>query len=148
MPEIVKQSKRVVQKPKGPKPALNVVGGAKPTGKLPKVIGAGIFGLPGQNEGVFSSDAKPIAASGIFFNPYAVTNIGIEQPSTSWTLLRRPGQPLYPGSSGRGVVLIGPSMGDNGDGQPEGTPWARPLMYSLLGAAGAFLFWKLILEGK
>lgn len=146
MPDNGKPSKRVVQKPEGPKPALQVVGGAKPTGKFPKVVGSGIFGLPGQDEGVFSSDAKPIAAAGIFFNPYAVTDIGIEQPSTSWTLLRRPGQPLYPGSSARGIVLIGPSMGDNGEQQ--GRPWARPLMYTGLGAIGAFLFWKLILEGK
>jgi hypothetical protein len=150
MPDNGKPSKRVVQKPKGPKPALQVVGGAKPTGKLPKVVGAGIFGLPGQDEGVFSSDAKPIAAAGIFFNPYAVTNIAMEQPSTSWTLLRRPGQPLYPGSSARGIVLIGPSMGDNGDGNGEQQAgvWGRPLLFALIGAAGAYAFWKLILEGK
>lgn len=148
MPDNGKQSKRVVQGPEQPKPALEVVGGAKPTGKFPKVVGAGIFGLPGQDEGVFSADAKPIAAAGIFFNPYAVTDIGIEQPSTSWTLLRRPGQPLYPGSSARGIVLIGPSMGDNGDAGQQSNTWVKALLLAGVGAFGAWFVWKHILEGK
>jgi hypothetical protein len=147
MPDNAKESKRIVVKPEGPKPALQVVGGAKPTGKFPTVIGSGIFGLPGQDEGIFSAEADPIAAAGIFFNPYAVTNIGMEQPSTSWTLLRRPGQPLYPGSSARGIVLIGPSMGDNGNG-PQASVWPRAALYAGLGALGAWAFWKYILEGK
>lgn len=150
MPEIVKKSKRVVQRPKGPKPALQVVGGAKPTGKLPKVIGTGVFGLPGQADGIFSANAKPIAAAGIFFNPYAVTDIDYAQPSTKWTLLRRPGQPLYPGATGRGIVLIGPSMGDNGDGvQPTNQQvWTKAAMYAALGAVGMWAFYRFVLEGK
>jgi hypothetical protein len=114
---------------------VNVVGGARPTGKLPYGVGSGIFGYARcDDEGIFSERQWPIRnPSGIFFNPYARTNIGLEQPDMEWTLLRRPGMPLYPGSSARGIVLVGPSMGDNGDAQQ------RPFTKLVLGVAAVGL---------
>jgi hypothetical protein len=148
MPQPVK-SKRIVRKAKPKAAPLKVVGGAKPTGKLPTVIGTGIFGLPGQDDGIFSMKADPIAAAGIFFNPYAVTNIAYQQPSSKWVLERRPGQPLYPGSSGRGIVLIGPSMGDNGDGTEaaSGVNWRTAAIIAAAAGLGYWVFWKKILGG-
>jgi hypothetical protein len=125
MPQPVK-SKRIVRKAKPKAAPLKVVGGAKPTGKLPTVIGTGIF-----------------------FNPYAVTNIAYQQPSSKWVLERRPGQPLYPGSSGRGIVLIGPSMGDNGDGTEaaSGVNWRTAAIIAAAAGLGYWVFWKKILGG-
>lgn len=148
MPQPVR-SKRIIRKDKPKTAPLKVVGGAKPTGKLPTVIGSGVFGLPGQEQGIFSMKADPIAAAGIFFNPYAVTNISYQQPSSKWVLERRPGQPLYPGSSGRGIVLIGPSMGDNGDEVPPrgGIDWARAAVIAAAAGLGYWFVWKKILGG-
>jgi hypothetical protein len=140
MPQPAK-SKRIVRKKQPTKAPLKVVGGAKPTGKLPTVIGTGIFGLPGQTDGIFSMKADPIAAAGIFFNPYAVTNIAYQQPSSKWVLKRRPGQPLYPGSSARGIVLIGPSMGDDASGTIEVQRW-KMYVWMALGLAGAYFLGK------
>jgi hypothetical protein len=110
---------------------VNVVGGARPTGKLPYGVGSGIFGYAKcDDQGIFGERQWPYGnKSGIFFNPYARTNIGLEQPDMDWTLLRRPGVPLFPGSSARGIVLIGPSMGN------DGTETQNPLSKLLIGAA-------------
>lgn len=120
------------------KTGLEIVGGARPTGKLPKVIGSGIFGYPGEAEGIFSISGRPLMKSGIFFNPYAMTNLELEQPSDAWVLERRPGQPLYPGAVGRGIVLIGPSMG-NDTGQPQETSTACTICFGLFIGFLAFL---------
>lgn len=92
---------------------LNVINGAAPNGKLPKVIGSGIFGYEGQQDGIFGSDGTipPNQHTGIFYEDDARFNYEVAQPDMQWNLLRRPGRPLYPGSSSRGIVLIGPSMG-------------------------------------
>lgn len=145
MPHPIK-SKRIIRKAQPKTAPLRVVGGAKPTGKLPTVIGTGVFGLPGQDDGIFSEKADPIAAAGIFFNPYAVTDIAYQQPSSKWTLLRRPGQPLYPGSSGRGIVLIGPSMGDNGS-EPGGNVLVKAASIGALALIGYWIVYKKILGG-
>lgn len=89
-----------------------VVGGSEPNGRLPVAIGSGIFGAEGQDEGVFDGFAGPHhRPEGIFFDNSAGDNYEYMQRDMDWTLLRRPGAPLYPGSSAQGVVLIGPSMG-------------------------------------
>jgi len=91
---------------------LNVINGATPNGKLPKVIGSGIFGYEGQEGGVFGGNTVPPGQNtGIFFNDDARYDYEVEQPDIGWNLLRRPGRPLYPGSDARGIVLVGPSMG-------------------------------------
>jgi hypothetical protein len=61
---------------------VNVVGGARPTGKLPYGVGSGIFGYAKcDDQGIFGERQWPYGnKSGIFFNPYARTNIGLEQP--------------------------------------------------------------------
>lgn len=105
---------------------INVVGGVAPTGKFPKAVGSGIFGVEGQDEGVFDGPAFPTSDTGIFYNDYAKDSWEVQQPDLEWVALRRPGRPLYPGSSARGIVLIGPSMGNengapaNGDQQQRG----------------------------
>jgi len=81
---------------------LNVINGAQPNGHLPRVVGSGIF------SGEQRTDKT---ANGIFYNDDARFDYEVEQPDMKWTLLRRPGVPLYPGSSARGIVLVGPSMG-------------------------------------
>lgn len=145
MPQVVK-SKRVAEAKDQPKPSLEVIGGAKPTGELPFVVGDGIFGLPNQTDGIFSENAEPFYPSGIFFNPYAMTNIGLEEGNDDWVLERRPGQPLYPGSTGRGIVLVGPSMGQD-EGQSR-TNLVKAALLVAAGGFGAWFFWKYILEGK
>jgi hypothetical protein len=92
---------------------LNVINGVAPNGKLPKVIGSGIFGYEGQKDGIFGNDGTipPGQNTGIFYNDTANYNYEVAQPDMQWDLLRRPGRPLYPGSSSRGIVLVGPSMG-------------------------------------
>ena len=94
-----------------------VINGAVPNGQLPRVIGSGIFGCEGQNEGIFDGPSTPYhQPTGIFFDDTARDNYEVQQPDLAWSLLRRPGVPLYPGSSSYGTVLVGPSMGTNGDG--------------------------------
>jgi hypothetical protein len=92
---------------------LNVINGVAPNGKLPRVIGSGIFGYEGQKDGIFGNDGTipPGQNTGIFYNDTANYNYEVAQPDMQWNLLRRPGRPLYPGSSSRGIVLVGPSMG-------------------------------------
>lgn len=127
---------------------VNVVGGDHYTGKLPTAIGSGIFGAGENNdecEGIFSPEV-PRKMSGIFFDPYASDSIGQAQPDDAWVMLRRPGQPLYPGSSGYGIVLVGPSMG-NGETTPATV--ANPLstssiaIYLALGGAIGWLLYKI-----
>jgi hypothetical protein len=118
---------------------LDVVGGPKPTGKLPVIVGDGIFGYPGSKDGIFSM-GKPLNRSGVFFNPYATSNLELEQPDTEWVLERRPGQPLYPGAVGRGLVLIGPSMGS----LDNSTSKAKMFLGGLIGGAVGFTLWKFL----
>jgi hypothetical protein len=116
-----------------------VIGGDRPTGKLPRIIGAGIFGYPGAEAGIFS-DGRPLQESGIFFNPYATSNLSLQRPDNAWALRRRPGQPLYPGSSARGIVLVGPTMGS--DGSSTETSTACKACFVLALGALAYLGYK------
>jgi len=123
---------------------LEVVGGASPTGKLPRAIGDGIFGVPGQDDGIFSMGVIPMKAEGIFFSDYATSDIDLQQPDTDWVLQRRPGQPLYPGATGRGIVLIGGSMGQ----EPEGSGGLIGFAMKVgAGAALAFLLARYVKRG-
>lgn len=90
-----------------------VVGGSSPNGILPRSIGSGIFGAEDQDDGVFDGYAGPHhRPDGIFYNDTSTDTYEYAQgDDMDWTLLRRPGVPLYPGSSSYGTVLIGPSMG-------------------------------------
>jgi hypothetical protein len=91
---------------------VRVVGGSEPNGMLPVAIGSGIFGAEGQDEGIFNGFAGPHhRPEGVFFDNSAGDNYEYMQPDIDWTLVRRPGAPLYPGSSAHGIVLVGPSMG-------------------------------------
>ena len=92
-----------------------VIGGPAPTGKLPGVVGGGIFGYANDTEGIFGAHQWPSDAEGVFFNPYARSTQEMQRPDMSWMLQRRPGRPLFPGSSASGIVLIGPSMGSISD---------------------------------
>lgn len=98
---------------------VNVINGAEPNGRLPVAIGSGIFGEDDQDSGIFDGLAGPQRRpTGIFFEDTSRDNYELAQPDMDWTLLRRPGVPLYPGSSSYGVVLTGPSMGSNGETTP------------------------------
>lgn len=104
---------------------VNVINGVAPTGQFPKAVGSGIFGLEGQDNGVFDGPMVPNSGTGIFYNDYAKDTTETQQHDLEWQLLRRPGRPLYPGSSARGIVLIGPSMGNesgNGNGEQQSSP--------------------------
>ena len=91
---------------------VRVVGGSEPNGRLPVAIGSGIFGAEHQDEGIFDGFAGPHhRPDGIFFDNTASDNYEYMQPDIDWTLVRRPGVPLFPGSSANGIVLVGPSMG-------------------------------------
>lgn len=91
---------------------LNVVNGPRFTGTLPTVVGSGIFGEDDQESGIFDGIAGPQSRpTGIFFDDTSRYSYELAQPDLNWTLLRRPGVPLYPGSSSYGIVLTGPSMG-------------------------------------
>lgn len=91
---------------------VRVVGGSEPNGILPRAIGSGIFGAEHQDEGIFDGFAGPYSRpEGIFFDNSAGDNYEYMQPDIDWTLVRRPGVPLFPGSSANGIVLVGPSMG-------------------------------------
>jgi hypothetical protein len=98
---------------------VKVINGASPNGRLPKVIGSGIFGHEGQDGGIFSGSTEPLSDTGIFFNDYAQYDYEKAQPDVQWSLLRRPGRPLYPGSSSYGIVLTGPSMGTDENAAPN-----------------------------
>jgi len=122
-----------------------VINGAVPNGRLPYAIGSGIFGCEGQDEGVFSGPSYPQnRQTGIFFDDTSRDNYEVQQPDIDWSLLRRPGIPLYPGSSSYGTVLIGPSMGT----EPAGTSalnlfGIRPswtLALALAGIAGVGIY--------
>ena len=111
-----------------------VINGATPNGRLPYVVGSGIFGCEGQDEGVFSGPSYPHSRpTGIFFDDTARDNYELQQPDTDWSLLRRPGVPLYPGSSSYGTVLVGPSMG------------TEPASASVLNVFGIQASWKTVL---
>ena len=121
-----------------------VINGAMPNGRLPHVIGSGIFGCEGQDEGVFSGPSYPRnRQTGIFFDDTARDNYELQQPDLAWTLLRRPGIPLYPGSSSNGIVLVGPSMGTNGDGTTQpvatGNNWQTLLAVAFAAGVGLWI---------
>lgn len=121
-----------------------VVGGAAPTGVFPKIVSSGIFGYDGEDsEGVFSQRQWPPGnKSGIFFNPYSRSNLELEQPDSGWVLMRRPGEPAYPGSSSKGIVLIGGSMGGLAGAMSE--TWDRiPTVVKVVGLGfAAWWLWK------
>jgi hypothetical protein len=129
---------------------VNVINGVAPTGKFPKAVGSGIFGLEGQDSGVFDGPMVPNSGTGIFYNDYAKDTTETQQHDLEWQLLRRPGRPLYPGSSARGIVLIGPSMGnDNGSGNGNGEQQSSPLGKLIAGAAiigGAYFILSTMLK--
>ena len=127
---------------------VNIIGGAAPTGKFPKAVGSGIFGLEGQDNGVFDGPMVPNSGTGIFYNDYAKDSWETQQHDLEWQLLRRPGRPLYPGSSARGIVLIGPSMG-NEEGNGNGEQQSSPLGKLIAGAAifgGAYFILNTMLK--
>jgi len=85
---------------------------------LVKDVGEGIFGY-GTPDGSLGRSAftppKVFAnrrRQGIFFTPYSYKGYEAAEPEMRWALERRPGLPLFPGSSARGLVLIGPAMGE------------------------------------
>lgn len=93
-----------------------IIGGSKPTGELPAVEGEGIFGFNKLGEGIFGGGSFQPARTpdGIFFNPYSRMAYEATESETAWNLERWPGVPLYPGSWGHGLNLVGPSMGGLG----------------------------------
>jgi hypothetical protein len=105
---------------------MKTIGGAKPTGALPKDVNSGIFGFDNQANGLFSGGSfRPSTTpDGIFFNPNARTWYEKAEPELGWALERRPGRPLYPGSSAQGLVLVGPSMGTVEGEVSSMLPWA------------------------
>lgn len=117
---------------------VNVINGAAPNGKLPKVIGSGIFGYEGQKDGMFGGNTVPPRQhTGIFYEDDARYDYEVAQPDIQWNLLRRPGRPLYPGSSSRGIVLVGPSMGEN-----EGGIIRSPVVgWAAVGVAAGVAWW-------
>jgi len=121
---------------------LDVVGGVSPTGHFPRAVGSGIFGIEGQDDGVFSGPQVPHSGTGIFYNDYAKDSLEVAQPDMEWVLLRRPGAPLYPGSDARGIVLVGPSMG-NDVGVGSGSVLSTTTGKVVAGAACAALGWYL-----
>jgi len=129
---------------------VNVINGVTPTGKFPKAVGSGIFGLECQDSGVFDGPMVPNSGTGIFYNDYAKDTTETQQHDLEWQLLRRPGRPLYPGSSARGIVLIGPSMGnDNVSSNGNGEQQSSPLGKLIAGAAiigGAYFILSTMLK--
>jgi len=115
---------------------LNVVNGSRPIAPLPTVIGSGIFGEDDQDSGIFDGIAGPQSRpTGIFFDDTSRYSYELAQPDTDWVLLRRPGVPLYPGSSSYGIVLTGPSMGT------EPAPSSKwPTVFALAMALGIGLW--------
>jgi hypothetical protein len=122
-----------------------VIGGPQPTGKLPGNVGEGIFGYANDTEGIFGSHLWPADAEGVFFNPYARSTQEMQRPDTAWMLQRRPGRPLYPGSDASGIVLLGPSMGSNGE--PRRSGLGGTLLIGGVLALGAWYLYKLMAEG-
>lgn len=125
---------------------LNVVNGPRFTGRLPTVVGSGIFGEDDQESGIFDGIAGPQSRpTGIFFDDTSRYSYELAQPDLNWTLLRRPGVPLYPGSSSYGIVLTGPSMGSNGNAEASSSgspPVARWVAAAVLGTLlGLGLSW-------
>jgi len=110
-----------------------VIGGPAPNGKLPGVVGGGIFGYANDTEGIFGAHQWPKDAEGVFFNPYARSTQELQRPDMEWMLQRRPGKPLFPGSAASGIVLLGPSMGNAEAGGSLFTP--RMLVVGAVGAA-------------
>ena len=100
---------------------MDIIGGKSPTGEMPEDVGQGIFGFDPLNQGVFgASSYRPLdTPGGIFFNPNARTWYEAMEPDTKWVVERRPGRPLYPGSYAHGLVLVGPSMGDEAMPAPD-----------------------------
>lgn len=101
-------------------------------------VGAGIFGYNEKNSygslGRSAFVAPKVYANrlrqGIFWEPYAYKSYEAEEPEMKWALERRPGLPLFPGSSARGLVMVGPAMGSTA------LPSAAPLVGAALIACG------------
>ena len=115
----------------------SVIGGVVPTGKFPTAVGSGIFGVENRDNGIFDGSSPPNSNTGIFYNDYAKDSWEVQQGDLQWQLLRRPGRPLYPGSSASGIVLIGPSMGTESE-TPSGSSMTGKLV---LGAAAIGAAW-------
>lgn len=84
---------------------------------LSSIVGEGIFGygLPdgslGHSAHVAPAAFGPWTRQGVFWKPYSYTGYEAAEPELQWALEKRPGLPLFPGSYGRGLVLVGPAMG-------------------------------------
>lgn len=80
-------------------------------------MGEGIFGYgtPDGSLGQGPFQAPKVFANrvrqGVFWNPYSYKAYEAAQPEQQWALMKRPGYPRFPGSSGHGTILIGPAMG-------------------------------------
>jgi len=88
--------------------------------RMPRDVGEGIFGF-GAPDGSLGRSAFVAPESfagnrkqGVFWKPYSYKWYEVEEPELRWALEKRPGLPLYPGSSARGMVLVGPAMGGLG----------------------------------
>jgi hypothetical protein len=124
-----------------------VIGGQKPTGVLPKAVSEGIFGHKLVNEGIFGPESyRPVKTpDGVFFNPYAQMDIDVAQPDMDWTMLRRPGQTLFPGSDAQGIVLVGPSMGGFMDETVTVAKW-KMWAWIGLGLFGGYSLYKMLVK--
>lgn len=97
---------------------MNVIG-TNPNG-LTNAVGEGIFGYGTPDGSLGRSAFIPPATfgnrrrQGVFWTPYSYMGYEARQPELQWALMNRPGVPLYPGSYGRGLVLVGPAMGNGG----------------------------------
>ncbi|MHC4119741.1 MAG: hypothetical protein ACYSWO_19765 [Planctomycetota bacterium] len=128
---------------------VNVIGGVAPTGKFPHAVGSGVFGVEGQDEGIFDGPSFPKSLTGIFYNDYAKDSWETQQRDLEWQMLRRPGCPLYPGSSARGIVLVGPSMGnENGTGEQQTSSYPRWVAGAALAAAAYFIVTSMLDSSK
>lgn len=85
-------------------------------------VGEGIFGY-GTPDGSLGRSAfvpPQVFANrmrqGVFWTPYSYQSNEVAEPELRWALEKRPGLPRFPGSYGRGMVLVGPAMGDSGAG--------------------------------
>jgi hypothetical protein len=80
-------------------------------------IGAGIFGYDTPDGSLGRSAFLPPqvfanrARQGVFWQPYSQQAYEAAEPEMQWALEKRPGISLFPGSYGRGTVLVGPAMG-------------------------------------
>ena len=116
---------------------------------LVKDVGEGIFGYgtPNGSLGRSAFVAPKIFANrkrqGVFWTPYSYKGYEASEPESRWALEKRPGLPLFPGSSGRGLVLIGPAMG-----QTTTNGGVGPLGLLALGFISGIVISHLIGDGR